>query len=427
MLLVEATLAFLISIQVIGCISISVTADSDTSKSTLGLLNPTPPSIFHYDDKTGISMQGPVADIFGPPVKIADGFRQLFTGSTMAGLGNSMQSNGAILNLDAHMLEAAGAGHLLKGGVLLGGSAAKVGAATVLGGMPGKKIASVVEIPVKVVALKDLAAGKIMREMGQGKARDAEQSREKGAQMAKEGDSMKQKGMNQILQGATEGVQNMGNIIQQTTNNAASAMRLLPILLDMPAKGTEEQGQQADGTKSGTSSTTTNTNKHPFSNPLNPFGGLASLFQPAVSGGGFMNGGQDPGAKLGNGFAAVVNLTHPLAGMITNPSLNPFLLPITNAAANLGPISPITQGFGNKQPIGVSGASSLGSGASGLNLFPSPLGGPHSNSFSYIPFPGVKVSETQTNQIPNLFGIKLAGQQQQQQQIEPQQQQVIKS
>lgn len=381
-------------------VQFSVGVESDMSRPTFGLQGPSS-SYMSYDEKNGLNMKGTVNDILGPPIKIANGFNQMFKGSSMSGIGSSLQANGAVLNLDSKLLEAAGGASMLKGGLLLGGSAAKVGAAKVVAGAPGKKIASIIELPVKVVALKDIAAGGLLKKMSQMDGQEAETDKVKGAEMIKQGDAMKAQGMNQVIQGATEGVQNIGNMIQQTAGNAATAFRLLPIMLDTPPQQQQQQQllpsqQQHETSRQGSTSLTGGS----------LFGGLSSMMSgqmrstDAVSG---LFSGQN-GAKIGNGLAAIVNASHPLTDILLNPSINPLLLPLS--AGN----SPLAQGIANKQPLGLSGASSAGP-----QHYPT-------SSFSFNLFPGLKVKETSSSQFPSLF----KSQNEPTQHIE-QQQQVTKS
>lgn len=367
---ISLTLASLLVLvgQSLAGVAFSAGLESDLSRPTFGLQGQSESSM-SYDDRNGLNMRGVIADILGPPIKIANGFNQMLTGNNMAGLGSTLQNNGAVLNVDSQLLEGAGDASLLKGGLLLGGSAAKVGAAKVLAGTPGKKIASIIELPVKVVALKDIAAGKALRaaaEQSQG-GQQIEQSQVKGSEGMRQGESSATKGMNQVIQGATEGVHNIENMIQKTAGNAAAAFRLLPIVLDSQVSPEGQQQQQQVSPSSGNV-------RHGLGSSL--FGGLSAL----------MPGSQNSNPLMAqNGLAAVLNATNPLTNLFLNPAVNPFLLPLSTSN------NPIAQGLTNKQPIGLAGASSVGQPQQAHGLFG------NSNSLSYNIFPGVRVKETSSS------------------------------
>lgn len=229
--------------QSMASLQFSGSLDSDLSRPTFGLQGPSSSAV-SYDEKNGLNMKGPVNDLLGPPIKIATGFNQLFSGTNMAGIGSGLQANGALLNFDSRILDALAGASMLKGGALLGGSAAKVGAAKILAGEPGKKIASIIELPVKLVGVKDLAAGKAIKSLSDLSAQEAQTSQTKGAELVRQGDAIKSQAMTQIMQGAAQGVQNIGNMVQQTTGNAAAAFRLLPTILEMQKPQRSPQQQQ---------------------------------------------------------------------------------------------------------------------------------------------------------------------------------------
>lgn len=382
--------------SIIQATQLSVGIEHDLSKPTYGLHGPSS-SQLSYDDKNGINLKGTINDLLGPPIKIANGFNNMISGSKMAGVGNSLKSGGAVLGIDAKLLEAYGGSHLLKGGLLMGGAAAKTGLATAIGGLPGKKISSIIEVPVKVVAMKDLAYGKAMTGLGKMKAAEAVASKTKGENMIKEGEQLKSQGINQMVQGATEGLQNLGNMVQQTSGNAATAFKLLPIILDLPMGQEPQQQQQIDTTKTSQQHMDSPhlTNNAGALTGGSLFGGLTSLI-PGLANDPLL-GNRSPMANLFSGqnphnsYAAVLNSTNPLTNLLMNPSMNPFILPLGSISGG-----PLGQALSGKQP-GLGGSSSL-------------LGG--QSSYNYNLFPGVKMSETTSSYLPNI-----ALQQQQQQAV----------
>lgn len=392
---------------------LSVDINHDMTKPTLGLHGQSSSQVT-YDDKNGLNLKGTISDLLGPPIKIANGFHHMLAGSQMAGLGSSLKAGGAVLGIDAKMLEAAGGGKLLKGGLLMGGSAAKVGAAKVMGGLPGKKIASIIEVPVKVVAMKDLAAGKTMIGLGKVKEAEAQAAKAKGEAMQREGDALKTQGLSQVMQGAQEGMQNIGGMVQQATGNAATAVKLLPLLLDIPAapfhqmqEPYQQQQQQHQQIKSGQRQDASH-----MSGPLTGgslFGGLASILPGAGAGGdpfGALAGGSSAGtyrspfsAMFGGGqhnggYAAVMNTTSPLMSLLTSPGLSPIMMPLGEG--------PLAQGMGGKQAGLMGNPFPLLAGLGGFGA------GAPASSTTYSLFPGLRVTESTSSQAPSSAGLKVA-------------------
>lgn len=373
---------------------VSVGIEHDLSKPTFGLQGPTA-SQMTYDERNGLNLKGTVNDLLGPPIKIANGFQNVMTGNGMAGLGAASKVGGAVLGFDAKLLETAGLGHLLKGGLLMGGAMAKTGAATAVAGLPGKKISSIIEVPVKVVALKDLAAGKAMAGLGVMKELEAMSAKQKGATLIRDGEALKSKGYEQVRQGANEGLQNLNNMFQQTSGNVASAFKLLPLVLDMPQQQQQQQQQIEQQAPGG-----------PNHKGTGLFGG-SSPFDPllsVLSGAANNNGQQQHHAlpQLGlfgphhNGFAAVLNSSSPLTNLLTNQNLNPFLMPIS--AGSAGPLAagPLGQSmFGKPGPLSASN-----------NLLPMLAGqlsgNPPPVQSTYSWFPGVKVTESSHSTLPTM-------------------------
>lgn len=427
----------------INCkMQVSIGIQHDMSKPTYGLQQPTSSQI-QYDDKTGLSLKGTIGELLGPPIKIANGFGNIIHGGNMAGIGNSLKSGGALLGLDAKVLEAAGGAHLLKGGLLMGGAAAKHAAAGAIAGPTGQKISSIIEVPVKVVAVKDLASGKVLHGLGQMKQAEAQAIDTKGQTLVRDGNALKSQGLNQIIQGTQEGVQNIGNLVSKTSENVNSAIKYLPLIMEMQSM----QQQHTDTTKGGQYAQQEEhrpQQSHLKSTPHQMgggsgssgltggslFGGLGSLMPGfssndplgliALTGGNGANIGTYQSGSNRNPFgslfgasgpnptyAAVMNSTNPLTNLLMNPGMNPFLLPIAGG--------PLSQSLAFKQPIGTHESSSASSSSSHNG---------QGTSFSYNLFPGVKVSETvSSSQLPTTLATKIGGnhhsqqQQQQQQQI----------
>lgn len=402
--------AFLVAVvffsRLVDGAQLSVSTDHDMTKPTFGLHGQFGSQIT-YDQNNGLNLKGTINDFLGPPIKIANGFGNMLAGSGMAGAGNSLKMDGAMLGVDAKLLEAAGGANLLKGGLLMGGAAAKTGLATAMKGFPGKKISSIIEVPVKVVAVKDLAVGKGLTEMGKVKGMEADAAKTRGATMVSQGEALKTQGMNQVIQGATEGLQNIGNMVQQTAGNAATAFKILPIMLDLP---TSQQPQQQQVEQQHAESSQHQLRQGNQLSGGSLFGGLGSLLPG-------LNGANDPFASLLNGaggagqtrtpfnlfgqnghhgYAAILNNTHPLANLLMNPNLNPFLLPLNGLAGG-----PLGQSITGKQPASIMVGQQPG--------FNSLLGG-HNSGSSYNLFPGLKVTESTSAHSPIV-------QQQQQQQI----------
>lgn len=412
---------------------VKVGIDHDMTKPTYGLQG-TSSSQVTYDDRNGLNMRGTINDLLGPPIKIANGFSNMFQGSSMSGLGSNLKTNGAVVGFDSKLLEAAGGASLLKGGLLLGGAAAKTGAATVLKGLPGKKIASIIEMPVKVVALKDIAAGKALMGLGNAKSGEAQESNQRGDEMVRKGDALKQQGMQQVLQGASEGMQNINNIVQQTAGNAASAIRLLPIMLDMHDHNQQQhpvETQQLEATKGQQRLEST---PHQLQRPITGgsfFGGLGSLLPTLPADGPYSTTGNDPviGSPFGgifgglgghnnmygnNRFAAVLNATNPLTNLLMNPSLNPFLIPINGGGAfNQGTK---TSGSGSGLGLGLGSGGGLFSGlANGLTGQFDQNG--QSSTVNYNLFPGLRIRETMSSHPPSFDSFQHHSQQQSVQQF----------
>lgn len=401
-------IATLLAVELAAAAQVSVGIDTDLSKPTYGLHGASSSAVT-YDEKNGLNLRGTINDILGPPIKMANGFNNMLAGSNMAGLGASLKSGGAVLGFDAKMLEAMGGANLLKGGLLMGGAGAKTGAATIKGGPAGKKISSIIEVPVKVVAVKDLAFGKALTGLGKAKGAEALATKTKGASMIKEGDALKQQGLNQVLQGATEGMQNIGNMVQQTAGNAATAIKLLPIILDLPMgqQQTEQQQQQqqVEQTKGRQQHSDLMTHQGNSLTGGSLFGGLTSLLPGLAGSDSSTQTGHSPFNLFGsnnlghNGYAAVLNSTSPLTNLLMNPSLNPFLLPMQIAGGPLG------QSIMSKQPLNAADSANKG----------------QQSTYNYNLFPGIKVSETMSSHLPNVMQQQqekgqVAEQQQQQQQ-----------
>lgn len=431
----------------IGATQFSIGIEHDMSKPTFGLQGPTSSKI-QYNDRDGLALRGTIGDILGPPIKMANGFHNVVSGSNMAGLGQSLRTDGAVLGVDAKLLEAAGGAKLLKGGLLLGGVGAKTALATAKAGPLGKKISSIVEFPVKVVAVKDIAAGTALKGLGQKKMGEAEQFREKGANMIQEGNQLKQQGYNQVMQGASEGMQNIGNMFQQTSQNAASAFKLLPILLDLPMGNEPQQTQQqieqhpTDSSKSPVQQTSFGHRQGQHGGGLfggsaagamtggSLFGGLGSLLpgmsggaDPLMGGGGHNGphrspildlisgvggsgfGGGNPNILPPNGYAAILNATNPLTNLLMAPGMNPLLMPLSGGM-NGGPLAQSAAMKGPQQQHTLS-PFGFNSGAT-------------TSSFNLIP--GLRITEKVSMHGPQDSSASLKGgqrieQQQQQQQV----------
>lgn len=434
-------------------IQLSIGVEHDLSQPTYGLQGRSS-SQMSYDERNGLQLAGTIGDILGPPVKIANGFGKMLAGSGLAGAGSSLKSGNAVLAIEPKMLEAAGGASMLKGGLLMGGAAAKVGAAKLAGGLPGKKIASIIELPVKVVAMKDLAKGKGLVGLGRAKQQQAQQERAKGDTMVRDGQALKSEGMRQVMQGASEGVQNFGNMVQQTAENAANAFKFLPILMDLPtpdssstsAAGTkgehqvQQQQQQEHEQLLAPHHHSAQTATHAKAGSLTGgslFGGLGSLV-PALSGGGGASGAtfgstttaadtaaahQQPLENLfapfmnHNGYAAVLNATNPFTSFIMNPRTNPLLLPFS-VGNSLLESAPLGQSIGSKSSSMAAGASkSASASAAAASSHGS------TNHYNYNLLPGLKISETMSSSGPQLAEGKISASplrvhQQQQQQHE---------
>lgn len=363
---------------------VSVSVDSDLSKPTYGLQGQSSSQV-SYTDQNGFNMKGAINDVLGPPIKIANGFSKYVAGSGLTGVGEKLKVNGAVIGFDSKLLEAAGGANLLKGGLLLGKSGLKTAGATALMGPAGKKISSIIEMPVKVVALKDLATGKALAGMGKVKGAEALAMKAKGTKMVKEGQVLKAQGLQQVLQGANEGIQNIGDGFQQMAGNAATAIKLLPIILDMP---TQQQQTQVQQQQQDTKTPNQYTQSTSFQqNPGNLFGGLGS-FLPGLG-----TSTKDPsnalahqsspfnlfGGNHANSYAAVLDSTNPLTNLLMNPGSS-MLYPIMNG--------PLGQSISGKQPAFTNGQHS------------SPFG--LQESYVYNLIPGLTYRETTSSQMPTL-------------------------
>lgn len=383
---------------VIAAGQVSIGMDSDMSRPTYGMHGQSSSQVT-YNDQNGINLKGAIQDILGPPIKMATGFNNMLTGSGMADVGHSLKANGAVLGFDSKLLEAAGGAHLLKGGFLLGKTGAKTAAATAAKGPVGKKISSIIEMPVKVVAMKDLATGKAMAGMGKVKGAEALAMKTKGATMIKAGETLKAQGLNQVLQGANEGFQNIGNAVQQTAGNAATAFKLLPIILDMPMQ--QQQQQQPIQQQVQQETKTSGQYAYPTAHQMNGgslFGGLGSL----IPGLGKSSSSMDPFAPFigssqtspfnlfgannhAHSYAAVLNNTNPLTNLLMNSGSGGILYPIMSG--------PLGQSLSGKQ-AGTSGGF-LGP-IPGLGSTPIGQG----ESYTYSLLPGVTVRESVSSQMP---------------------------
>lgn len=385
-------LALLIAIGAIGQVcnaAVSVGIDHDLTKPTYGLEGKSSSQI-SYDQQNGLSMSGTVADLLGPPIKIANGFNNILKGHNLANMGTGLKTSGALLGFDAKMLETLGAGKMLKGGFLLNGAKTKADWAGQVAGPKGQKIANIIEVPVKVVAVKNVAAGKMLGTLGAAEAAGAQQLGSKGQAMFSQGQELKSSGLSQMIQGASEGVQNIGNMVQKTSDNVNTAYKLLPLVWDMKQQQVSQQREEEAAAK-GQQQQMQQSQSHPVStayqmSPPSPltggslFGGLASLM-PGLSSS-TLNGQNLPGSGPNPTYAALWNTTSPLTNLLLNPGANPFLLPLK--------AGPLGQAFAGIQPIGTAQASNGGS--NGNNKGSSLVG--HSQSYDFSLFPGLKYRET---------------------------------
>lgn len=378
---------------------VSIGVESDLSKPTYGLHGQSS-SQLSYNDQNGFKVNGALNDFLGPPIKIANGFGKMIAGSGIVGVGEKLKANGAVLGFDSKLFEAAGGADLLKGGILLGATGAKTAAATAFKGPAGKKISSIIEMPVKVVAMKDLATGKALAGMGKVKGAEALAMKAKGTKMVKEGEALKAQGLNQVLQGTNEGMQNIGNGFQQLAGNAATAVKFLPIMLDMPMQQQQILQQQQQDTK--TSGRDAQSPEFQ-ANPNNLFGGLPGLGSLIP---GLGTGSQDPftaftqshahqtspmnlfGGNHANSYAAVLNSTSPLTNLLMNPGSG-ILYPILNG--------PLGQAISGKQP----GSTDLAQTGPTTGLSSAPYGVQESYVYNFIP--GLTVRESSSSQMPT-FG-----------------------
>lgn len=379
---------------------VSVSVESDLSKPTYGLKGQSSSQV-SYTDQNGFNMNGAINDVLGPPIKIANGFSKYVAGSGLTGVGEKLKVNGAVLGFDSKLLEAAGGANLLKGGLLLGKTGLKNAGALALKGPVGKKISSIIEMPVKVVAMKDLATGKALAGMGKVKGVKALAMKAKGTKMVKEGEVLKAQGLKQVLQGANEGIQNIGDGFQQMAGNAATAIKLLPIILDMPMQEQQQQQQtqqiqqtqqtqQQQDTKTPDQYTQSTSLQQ---SPSNLFGGFGSLLGGNT---------QDPfnalthqpspfnlfGGNHANSYAAVLDNANPLTNLLMNPGSS-ILYPIMGG--------PLGQSVSSKSPR----TSDLAYSGPTTGQHSAPFGLQESYIYNFIP--GLTVRETTSSQMPT-FG-----------------------
>jgi hypothetical protein len=401
--LVALLFAALISVGSLARAALSVGIDHDMTQPTFGLEGKTGSTI-KYDNQNGLNLGGTISDLLGPPIRMANGFGNLIKGSNMATMGTGLKSGGALLGFDAKVLETAGAGNLLSSQLLMNAAQAKKNAAGEVAGPKGQKIASIIEIPVKVVAMKDLAEGKAFTALGAAKAAGANQMTNQGTNMLNEGQALKAQGINQIFQGASQGVQNIGNMVQKTTDNMNTAFRLLPLIWDMQqqdAAAASTKGQQQLQQQQVAQQQQVTKQERPVSTPYQMssptggsfFGGLASLI-PGLSSSA-LQGNHGFGAGPNPSYAAVWNTTSPLTNLLMNPSLNPFLMPLTTG--------PFGQAIVAKQPIGTPEASNANGGAGPKGGLLTSGAGSQSYDFSLLP--GVRYRETVSAAVPSKFSM----------------------
>lgn len=420
------SLLSIVSSQVDGAVNVNI--DHDLSEATYGLEGKTGSSI-KYDQQNGLNLGGTVADLLGPPIKIANGFNSFVKGNNMATVGTGLKTGGALLGLDAKLFEAAGAGDIFKGNLLLNSLQRKHSSggqttAQTTAQMPtqqttqqvavdstpihmmlptkGEKIANIVEIPVKVVAMKDLMGGKMMNGIGAIKGAGASHLTNKGQDMMSQAQALKMSGINQMIQGANEGVQNLGNMFQRTAGNMQTAIKLAPLVWDMQQQDSAKGGQQQQVVKEQRPTSMAYQAAAPTGGSL--FGGLASLLPN------FGAQGANPS------YAAVLNATDPLMRLLTNQNMSPFLLPFTSG--------PLGQSVALKQPIGTEVASGNPVGGGGPNRGGLLTTGQGSQSFDFSLLPGVRYRETVSGTMPG-FGRRTESSKTSQQQVqaEPQKQQ----
>lgn len=220
--------------QPLDAIQLKVKIEHDMSKPSYGLLAPTS-SHLTYDSRAGLKLKGTIQDILGPPVKVARGVKNILRGSGMGGLGastsSSMRSGAAILGIDTHRLEQAGASNLLENGLLRSVTGVKPEAdvADIIQDTPGHKIANIIEIPIRVPSRRNNS--------GRNSAGQPDN-------VASNGEALRQMGIKEIFEGASEGVQNLGSMVSRATGDASSAFRLLPMIIDMQREDYEQEQKQ---------------------------------------------------------------------------------------------------------------------------------------------------------------------------------------
>lgn len=345
-----ALLAVSVAISPSGAIQFKVKIEHDMSKPTYGLLGQSS-SQLSYDSRNGLKLKGTIKDVLGPPIKVAKGVKNILKGSGMGGLGDvgaSMRSNGAILGVDVARLEANGGTSLLRGGLLRSISKSS-DVANLVRRLPGQRMSSVIELPVKVVSLKDLAGG-------QSTAKDS----------ATRGEALRRQGMNQVIEGASEGVQNLNNMVQKATGDAASAFRLLPVIIDMQREEYEQEQKEKNEKQAKVENKSSATHQQLSDTPNPLLGGLNSLLNH--------NGPQQAGFHDSqNHYAAMLNADNPLTGLLMNPELNPILTPISEG--------PLAQSLADKLSV------------PSPQQVPNPNNIGHSITTRYRPFPDVQRTE----------------------------------
>lgn len=249
------------------------------------------------------------------------------------------QQGDAMVGVDANILEQLGGAKIVKGGLLLGAAGAKKAIATAKAGIVGKKVASIVEIPLKVVALKDIIAGKKL--LAAGKLLDLKKDmfgNKFNPQQSPIANQDQGPVQQQPIKGSEIAVPSrptpFGGLgvnpmdFGQVANQAATMVRLMPLVL--------ENFQAPDFKKQ-----SDNTNQL-----LNGLSVFPSVSQPTVA--------NQQSQSVPN-LAAIINPTHPLLGMLSNPGLKPFLMPIDKSnkknPLNFFDMLKPQKKFNDRQPI----------------------------------------------------------------------------
>lgn len=340
-------------------IQFKVKIEHDMSKPSYGLLMPTS-SQLTYDPQNGLKLKGALKEVLGPPVKVVRGVKNILRGSRLGGLGAvgaTMRTHGAVLGVDTHKLEATGASKLIERGLLRSVSGVGAGAdlAGIVEDLPGRRLSSMIEVPVKVVSVRDLSSSR--RSSARSEGRHAEDP-------ALTGEELRRTGFNQVFEGASESVQNLGNMVSRASNDAATAFRLLPVVLDIQREEYEQE-QKEKQKKAQEKSSADPGQTGAASNSL-----LASLTS-------ILTGDNANHAQLvsnqENQYAAMLGAGNPLANLLMSSNLDPILTPIS--------ASPLTQSLQMKQLLPEPQVPNS-----------SPIGQSITNR--YRPFPGVSLSET---------------------------------